>query len=372
MVNWTFIYNNYERRRTRGRRQGHRLGRYPQTVEGEESAPPYGGIGIGVSEYSSHEDEAIEAAECLTSPENQGVNAELDRQHAVAARPVTRTPALTEDLPGGPARPVPAERRRGGPRAVSPYWSDISGALQSRWHPPASVDPDHARGVAQTFIEDVLQRKEPAVTSTVGAAPPTAQGTRPRQPTSDRSQRPRTGSGSKLVAPAVVVMLLVTAWPMLQALYLSLFRYRLTAPDDKEFVGLEQLRHRADGRAVLAGHLNTVLIMVVTVAVELVIGFAFAMVMHRIIFARGVDPHLDPDPLRHHHRGLGVRLAVHVQHQQRLRQRWFAWLPWIARTPTGSATTGRRCSRSWSRRSGRPRRSCRCCCWPVCRRSPRT
>ena len=70
--------------------------------------------------------------------------------------------------------------------------------------------------------------------------------------------------------------------------------------------------------------------MVVTVAVELVIGFAFAMVMHRIIFARGVDPHLDPDPLRHHHRGLGVRLAVRVQPQQRLRQRWFAWLPWIA------------------------------------------
>jgi multiple sugar transport system permease protein len=34
--------------------------------------------------------------------------------------------------------------------------------------------------------------------------------------------------------------------------------------------------------------LNTVLIMVITVAIELVIGFAFAMVMHRIIFARGV------------------------------------------------------------------------------------
>ena len=40
------------------------------------------------------------------------------------------------------------------------------------------------------------------------------------------------------------MMLLVTAYPMLQALYLSLFRYRLTAPDDKQFVGLGQLRHR--------------------------------------------------------------------------------------------------------------------------------
>ena len=33
--------------------------------------------------------------------------------------------------------------------------------------------------------------------------------------------------------------------------------------------------------------MNTVIIMVVTVAVELVIGFAFAMVMHKMIFARG-------------------------------------------------------------------------------------
>lgn len=39
-----------------------------------------------------------------------------------------------------------------------------------------------------------------------------------------------------LVAPAVALMLLVTAFPMLRALYLSLFSYSLTAPDDREFV----------------------------------------------------------------------------------------------------------------------------------------
>ena len=26
------------------------------------------------------------------------------------------------------------------PRSVTPYWSDISSALQSTWHPPASVN----------------------------------------------------------------------------------------------------------------------------------------------------------------------------------------------------------------------------------------
>ena len=54
---------------------------------------------------------------------------------------------------------------------------------------------------------------------------------------SDRS-RAENKLGLKLVAPAVVMMLLVTAWPMGQALYLSLFRYRLTAPDDRSGVSL--------------------------------------------------------------------------------------------------------------------------------------
>jgi multiple sugar transport system permease protein len=94
--------------------------------------------------------------------------------------------------------------------------------------------------------------------------------------------------GQKLVAPALILMVLVTAYPMLQALYLSLFRYRLTTPDDKGFVGLGNYVTILSDSLFWKDTFNTVVIMVVTVAIELVIGFAFAMVMHRIIFARGV------------------------------------------------------------------------------------
>jgi multiple sugar transport system permease protein len=83
-------------------------------------------------------------------------------------------------------------------------------------------------------------------------------------------------------------MLIVTAYPMFQALYLSLFRYRLTAPDDKEFVGLDNYWTALSDSLFWGDMWNTVLIMVISVGVELVIGFAFAMVMHRVIFARGV------------------------------------------------------------------------------------
>jgi multiple sugar transport system permease protein len=124
------------------------------------------------------------------------------------------------------------------------------------------------------------------VSTTVAPDQETGRTKRSQVITSDRS-RAENRLGQRLVAPAVILMLLVTAWPMIQALYLSLFRYRLTAPDDREFVGLSNYGTVLTDRLFWQDTWNTVLIMVVTVAVELVIGFAFAMVMHRIIFARG-------------------------------------------------------------------------------------
>jgi multiple sugar transport system permease protein len=94
--------------------------------------------------------------------------------------------------------------------------------------------------------------------------------------------------GWKLVAPAVVIMLAVTAYPMFRAFYLSLFRYRATAPDDREFLGLDNYLTVLTDQLWWRDVWNTVVIMVVTVAVELVIGFAFAYVMWKIVFARGV------------------------------------------------------------------------------------
>ena len=147
--------------------------------------------------------------------------------------------------------------------------------------------------------------------------------------TSDRS-RAENRLGQKLVAPAVVVMLLVTAWPMIQALYLSLFRYRLTTPDDKAFVGLSNYGTVLTDSLFWQDTLNTVIIMVVTVAVELVIGFGFAMVMHRIVFARGAirTSILIPYGI------ITVVSAYAWQFAFSLNNgfvnAWFSWLPWIS------------------------------------------
>ena len=96
------------------------------------------------------------------------------------------------------------------------------------------------------------------MTMTTAHASCAARQRRPRS-TDQESDRTRAENrlGWKLVAPAVVMMLLVTAYPMFRALYLSLFQYRLTAPDDREFVGLAQLRHRAHRHPVVAGRVRT-------------------------------------------------------------------------------------------------------------------
>jgi len=147
-------------------------------------------------------------------------------------------------------------------------------------------------------------------------------------PTSDRSIA-ENRLGIRLVAPAVVLMLLVTAYPMLQALYLSLFKYRLTVPDDKSFTGLGNYATVLGDSLFWKDMLNTVIIMVVTVAIELVIGFAFAMVMHRIVFARGLmrTSILIPYGIITVVSAFAWQFAFSLNNG--FVNGWFHWLPWI-------------------------------------------
>ena len=92
--------------------------------------------------------------------------------------------------------------------------------------------------------------------------------------------------GWLLCAPALVVMLGVTAYPLARAVWLSLYSYRITDPAGREFVGLRNYGVVLSDHLWWSDVLTTVLITVVTVAVELVVGFAFASVMHRIVFGR--------------------------------------------------------------------------------------
>lgn len=91
-----------------------------------------------------------------------------------------------------------------------------------------------------------------------------------------------------LCAPAVIAMLLVTAYPILYSLWLSLFRYDLRFPDERQFIGLQNYLTVLSSPTWWQSLFNTALITVGSVAVELVLGFILALVMHRALVGRRI------------------------------------------------------------------------------------
>ncbi|TPQ22136.1 carbohydrate ABC transporter permease [Streptomyces sporangiiformans] len=93
--------------------------------------------------------------------------------------------------------------------------------------------------------------------------------------------------GWLLCAPAVVVMLAVTAYPIGYAIYLSLQRYDLRFPAEAKWVGLSNYGAVLTSPFWWDAFWVTLFVTGVSVAIELVLGMAIAMVMHRAIFGRG-------------------------------------------------------------------------------------
>ena len=117
------------------------------------------------------------------------------------------------------------------------------------------------------------------------APPPARPGRRSRPRASDRTRAER-NLGWLLAGPAFVLMVAVTGYPILNAVWLSLFDYRLTDPAARAFVGLGNYATILSDGLFWRQFGVTAAITVVTVAVEFVLGFALAMVMHRALFLR--------------------------------------------------------------------------------------
>ena len=120
------------------------------------------------------------------------------------------------------------------------------------------------------------------VTSTTEHAPPGH-----KKPQLSEGARAERRLGWLLCAPAVIVMIAVTAYPVGYAVWLSLERYNLELPQNIKFVGL------ANYAAVLSSPYwwqtlkVTLVITIISVALSLVLGMLLAMLMHRTLFGRG-------------------------------------------------------------------------------------
>ena len=107
-----------------------------------------------------------------------------------------------------------------------------------------------------------------------------------RKKISDRAKAERR-LGWLLCAPAVIVMLLVAGYPIINAFVLSLQRADLRFPDANKFIGFDNYGTVLSSSLWWQDVFHTLIITGISVAIELVLGMMLALVMHRAIFGRG-------------------------------------------------------------------------------------
>jgi multiple sugar transport system permease protein len=91
----------------------------------------------------------------------------------------------------------------------------------------------------------------------------------------------------KLVAPAAIVMIAVTAYPIIDTIILSLQRASLDRPGQNAFIGFDNYGYVFKAHLFWMDLIHTAVITVISVSIELVLGMLLALAMHRVIFWRG-------------------------------------------------------------------------------------
>jgi multiple sugar transport system permease protein len=121
-------------------------------------------------------------------------------------------------------------------------------------------------------------------TDAVATAPPAT--TQPRRRKLTERVRGERRLAAMLVGPAALVMIAVTAYPIIAAIILSLQRSDLRFPSATKFIGLANYGHVLSSNVWWADLFHTLIITVSTVGIQLVLGMCLALIMHRAIFGR--------------------------------------------------------------------------------------
>jgi multiple sugar transport system substrate-binding protein len=161
MVNWAYVYGAAQEAVAAGTLDRAVLddigwARYPRVDAGAPSKPPLGGINLGIGAFSRHKDQALQAVRCITSQESQ-TQYMLKSKNPAARGAVYDNPEVRATFPF--ADDLRASLAEGAPRPRTPYYTDVSTAVQRSFHPPAAVDPNRAPARAGKLIVDVLKDK---------------------------------------------------------------------------------------------------------------------------------------------------------------------------------------------------------------------
>jgi multiple sugar transport system substrate-binding protein len=157
LVNWPYVWAAWQGEVEAGTLDQSVLddiawAKYPQVSEGEPSAPPFGGIHIGIGAFTEEPELALDAAECITSEENQKYYM-LSNGNPAALKSVYEDPEVQDQFPMAPL--IAESLDQAAPRPLTPYYAEVSSSLQREFHPPSSVSESTPEQTA-TLIEQVI------------------------------------------------------------------------------------------------------------------------------------------------------------------------------------------------------------------------
>jgi multiple sugar transport system substrate-binding protein len=126
--------------------------RYPRVDKNTPSKPPLGGVNLAISKFSKNKEGTYDALKCIIAPP-QSKTKMLILGDPSANSTVYDDPEIRKAYPM--ADLMRESINDAGPRPVTPFYGDVSSAIQRDWHPPASVNDDSVKSSAK-LISDVL------------------------------------------------------------------------------------------------------------------------------------------------------------------------------------------------------------------------
>ena len=127
---------------------------YPRVDADKKSAPPFGGIELGVNAASQKQDLAWKAIKCITSEQHQK-DYMLGTGNPASRAAVFGDAEIREQFPMADAIRESLEAAVQRPRTA--YYGDLSTAVQRTWSPPDSVDPATTPKQSTDLIMKVLR-----------------------------------------------------------------------------------------------------------------------------------------------------------------------------------------------------------------------